>query len=113
MNPAPEVRRVAAHIAVVDDGDIRDKSERAAEDLIDDAVVPICFIDGRDDEYDLDAMTGSNSVYGPHLVGNFTFIAGAQTTLGFSERVFILNDDRFIRLGEFSLRTIPIDGTDP
>ena len=39
--------------------------------------------------------------------------AGAQGTLRFSQRVFILNDERFIRLREFSLRAIPTDGTVP
>jgi hypothetical protein len=109
VDPTFEVRGVAVHAAVVDDGDIRDESERAAEDLIDNTIMPIRFIDGRDDEYDLDAVAGSNRVYSPHLARNFTFIAGAQGTVGFSERVFILND-------EWSLEyrgAIPMNGTHP
>ena len=109
MNPAPEERRIAAHIAVVDDGDIGGKSKRAAEDLIDDAIVPICFIDRWHDEHCFDAVAGSDGPYGPHLAGNFKFVAGAQATFGFSERVFILNDECFIRLPE--CRTIRTNGS--
>ena len=79
-------------MAMVNDGEVWDVGERAVQDLIDNAIMPISFKNRRHQKNHLNANAGSNCIYGPHLAGNFVFITGAQTTLGFSERVVILND---------------------
>jgi hypothetical protein len=95
---------------MVNDGEVRDNGKRAVQDLIDNAIMPISFKNRRHQKHHLNAKAGSNRLYVPHLARDFVFIAGAQTTLGFSERIFISNDAFFVWN---HIRTIAADGASP
>src|SRR5215813_7442658 len=98
---------------MIDDGYIWGKRERAVEDPIDDAVVPIRFVDGRHEEYNLDAVAGADGVDGAHLSRDRVLVARAQSAVRFLERVFILNERRPILTLRNKLRAVATQRADP
>ena len=62
------------HSAVIDDSYIRSECQRAIKDPIDDAIVPIRFVDRRHYEYDLDAVADANGMDGAHLSSDRVFV---------------------------------------
>src|SRR5262245_15572057 len=113
VNRAFEQRRVAMHAAVIDDCDIRGKRKRVVEDPIDDAVLPIRFVDGRHDENDMDAVVRADGMVGAHLTGNGALVARAQGSIGFLQGVFILDDGHSILGLRYKLRSIATQRTCP